>query len=327
MSLDEEVGRLMKSPLNLSTRVETSSPLGARAISDLCIGFIGAGRLAAALAVALTRVGVNVAAVASRNDGAARALATIAPECKVLDPQAVAETCNLVFVTTADEAIQRTVETLCWRPGMAVVHCSGATDMTVLAKAASDGAAVGGFHPMQSFTDPIAAAESLAGCTVSVEAEGDLLQTLGAIAAALGCAVNRLPANVRALYHAAAGYPSQYINVILFEAVKIWASWGATEAQALRALIPLVRGTLQSIEARGLAAGMPGPVSRGDAATVASHVSALEAQSSDARRLYVELCYRSLDLALKRPQGLDVDAADRVRKALAEGGLLAFTES
>ncbi|MGQ0652443.1 MAG: DUF2520 domain-containing protein, partial [Betaproteobacteria bacterium] len=44
---------------------------------------------------------------------------------------------------------------------------------------------------------------------------------LVALAERLGCRVNRLPPGARARYHAAAGYASQFINVLLREASKI----------------------------------------------------------------------------------------------------------
>lgn len=66
--------------------------------------------------------------------------------------------CDLVFVTTLDEAITEATESVPWRRGTAVVHCSGATEITTLARQARDGAEVGRFHPMQTFSsDPAAA--------------------------------------------------------------------------------------------------------------------------------------------------------------------------
>lgn len=286
-------------------------------LHGLRIGFIGSGRLATALAMALSRLPVHVAAVTGRNRDSATALSRTLPRCEVMNPQALVDHCDVVFVTTPDEAISPTVSALTWRSGKSVVHCSGATELSALDSARAEGARVGGFHPMQSFTDPAAAARSLPGCTISIEATGTLAQTLTALASALGCRVNVLPPGVRARYHAAAGFPSQFINVLLHEAAKIWASWGGSEEEALSAFIPMVRGTLMSIEARGLADGMPGPVSRGDAKTVAAHVDALRALDPEILDLYTKLCARSLDLAILRRDGLDADAQQRVRAALA----------
>lgn len=285
-------------------------------LAALRIGFIGAGRLGRALAWVCSRRGLKVIAAASLMQAEAQELAAKAEGCRVLDAQQVADTCDLIFVTTPDEVIRRTAESLRWRPGSSVVHCSGATEVSDLAKAALDGAAIGGFHPLQTFGDPEAAAQSLPGCTITVEASQPLDAVLVALAERLGCPVNRLPAGARPLYHAAAGYTSQHVNALLFEAAVMWQSWGATEGAAVQALLPLMRGTLASIAQAGLAAGMPGPVSRGDVASVRKHVDAIEALDPQRLVLYRELCERTVQLALAGKR-IDEATAARVRDVLA----------
>lgn len=283
------------------------------------IGFIGCGRLAKALAWHSARRGLRVAAAASRLRAEAEDLAQRVPGCAVLDAQEVANRCDLVFVTTPDEAIRAAAEAVRWRAGSHVVHCSGATEVSDLAKAAADGAHIGGFHPLQTFGDPEAAAQSLPGCTVTIEAAEPLDTLLVALAQQLGCAVNRLPPGARPLYHAAAGYTSQFVNALLLEAAAMWQSWGASEAAAVQALLPLVRGTVASIGQAGLAMGMPGPVSRGDVASVRKHVRALETFDPQRLPLYRELCERTVLLAL---DGCRIDAAtaERVRAVLRPAG-------
>lgn len=273
------------------------------------IGFIGAGRLASALAWCLDAKGADVHAAASRSAESAQSLAAGCRACAVTSPQYVADVCDLVFITTPDAVIASTVQGLRWRQGCSVVHCSGATDIDVLGKALAQGAEVGGFHPMQTFTDPAAAARTLPGCVVTIEAGEPLRQRLSRLAVALGCTVNHLPAGMRGRYHAASAYASQFINVLLAEGVQLWQSWGGTEQAALDALLPLLRGTATSIESSGLARGMPGPVSRGDTHTVESHVEALQALAPEMATLYRELCRRSVGLAQRAGRIDDAQAA------------------
>lgn len=285
-------------------------------LDALRIGFIGAGRLGRALAWHSARCGLRIGAVASLLRAEGEALAARAPGCRVLAAQEVVDTCDLIFVTTTDEAILPTANALQWRAGSYAVHCSGATEVSALAKAAADGAYIGGFHPLQTFGDPEAAAKSLPGCTITVEATQPLDSVLVALADRLGCVVNRLPPGARPLYHAAAGYTSQFVNALLQEAAAMWHSWGASEEAAVRALLPLVRGTVASIEQAGLAQGMPGPVSRGDVASITKHVRALEDFDPASVPLYRELCERTVLLALAG-QRIDTATADRVRTVLA----------
>jgi predicted short-subunit dehydrogenase-like oxidoreductase (DUF2520 family) len=288
-------------------------------LRSLRIGFIGAGRLGSALAWSLGDRGLTVAGVASLMDADARRLAAQIPACAVMSMQEVVDATNLVFVTTPDEAIGSTAAQIRWRPGVAAVHCSGVTEVAELASAARAGASIGGFHPMQTFGDPMAAVRSLPGCTITIEAEEPLLTTLNALAARLQCRVNRLPPGMRGRYHAAAGYTSQFINALFAEATRIWQSWGATEEEAVRALLPLAKGTLSSIESAGITRGMPGPVSRGDVGSIEKHVTALSTMPPDVMEFYRVVCDRTIDLGIRRG-AVDEEKARRLRSILSSSG-------
>ncbi|NYT36238.1 Rossmann-like and DUF2520 domain-containing protein [Allopusillimonas soli] len=300
--------------MDISLKQFTGSP---DAIARLKMGFIGAGRLATALAWMLDGRGCSVHAVASRSARNAEKLAGGVRDAAVLDAQGVADCCDLVFITTPDGAIAQTADALSWRPEMGVVHCSGATEVSVLAKAASEGALIGGFHPMQAFVDPRAAMRTLPGCVITIEARDPVLdELLGELAQVLDCTAYRLPHGARARYHAAAGYASQHVNVLFAQAVRIWQSWGGTEEDALRALLPLAYGTLASIETSGAAQGMPGPVSRGDAGTIRRHVQALSDLGDGTIDLYRCICLHGVEVALGAGK-IDEDAAARLREILS----------
>jgi predicted short-subunit dehydrogenase-like oxidoreductase (DUF2520 family) len=284
--------------------------------ATLRIGFIGAGRLGTALAWSFAQRGLRVVAVASMIPADAQRLAASIVGCAVRsDGQQVVDECDLVFVTTPDGAIADTTVQLRWRPGVAAVHCSGVTDVSALDHAARAGALTGGFHPMQTFGDPAAAVRSLPGCTITIEAPEPLNGVLVAIAERLECRVNRLPPGMRGRYHAAAGYTSQFINALFAEAAKIWQSWGATQDDAVRALLPLAKGTLASIESAGVAEGMPGPVSRGDVGSIEKHVAALTPLGPEVMEFYRVVCDRTIPLGQQRG-AIDAAAATRLREIL-----------
>lgn len=281
--------------------------------TSLRIGFIGAGRLGSALAWSIAQRGLRVVAVTTPLAADAQRFVAPLPDCAVLESaQAVVDRCDLVFVTTPDMAIAGAAAQARWREGSAAVHCSGVTDVSALDCAVRDGAQTGGFHPMQTFGDPAAAARSLPGCTITIEAPEPLNGVLVAIARRLECRVNRLPPGMRGRYHAAAGYTSQFINALFAEAAKIWESWGATEQDAVRALLPLARGTLESIASAGIAAGMPGPVSRGDVGSIEKHVATLTPLGDDVLEFYRVLCDRTIPLGMRRG-AIDDAQAQRLR--------------
>jgi len=285
-------------------------------VTALRIGFIGAGRLGQALAWSLAQAGLKVVAVSSTLEAHARALADPMEACVCMSPQAVADACDLVFVTTPDSVIGATCDALTWHAGQAVVHCSGVTEVGVLVHAFAQGASIGGFHPMQTFGDPHAAAQSLPGCTITVEAEQpELMHSLLSLVQRLHCVPNRLPAGMRGRYHAAAGYTSQFINALFGQAVRLWQTWGATEEEALRALLPLAQGTLSSIQTAGVARGMPGPVSRGDVSSIDKHLTAIAPMGPEMLDFYRTLCMTTVTLA-QQAGGVDEAKAQQFTNLL-----------
>ncbi len=290
-----------------------------RSIETVSIGFIGAGRLGKALAWSLATAGLAVRGVASSIEQEALDLASRIEACEVMPAQAVVDCCDLVFITTPDSVIAQAVAPLRFRAGMGVVHCSGATEVDALATAQAQGAAIGGFHPMQTFADPDAAVASLPGSTITIEAgDDDLDGLLVQLVERLDCHVNRLPPGMRGRYHAAAGFTTQFINALFYESARVWKTWGAGEADAMRAMLPMARGTLAAIESVGIARGMPGPVSRNDVVSVEKHVTALTDLGDDMTAFYRVLCGVTVRIA-HESGAVDADAASRFDAALARG--------
>ena len=283
--------------------VRSIMPFSARAR----LGFIGAGRLARCLAVGFARVGYPVPAVAARTSDSARRLAQVLPQCRaVADAQAVVDASEIVFVAVPDDSIGTIANTLRFdgaheRP-VALVHCSGATSVEVLAPARSQGASIGGFHPLYLFSGDEADVERIAGCSITIEAQDELAAVLTALARSLGCEVLTLPGEHRLLYHGAAHYAASFALAALAEATSVWQTLGFDEAQSLRALLPMLAGTVQAARAKGLPGALAGPVSRGDADVLERQLAAFEALGGDHAALYGLLTRRALSLARRRAQ-------------------------
>ncbi len=284
--------------------------------ADDSVGFIGMGRVGTALALALAGQGVRVKAIHSRDAGHARKAADALPDVAVhARAQSVVDTCALVFLTVSDDAIEPVCEALAWRAGQFAVHCSGATELTALRHARKAGAQTGGFHPLLAFGTPERALQCLPGCTIAIEAEPPLADTLHDFASYLDCRSLILPPGSRALYHASAHYAGAFLNALLGDAVAMWKSFGATEQQALQALIPLARGTLANALDGGLTASLPGVISRGDAGTLQKHLSALQAMPAPIEHLYRVLALRNVPVALARG-GIGAEQAEALTNLL-----------
>ena len=282
----------------------------------LRIGFIGAGRVAKGLAWGMAQSGQCVAAAASRRLGSAEQLAARIAGCRATaNAQELVDCCDLVFVTVPDDAIAAVAASLKWRKDVAVIHCSGATEVAALASAARAGAQIGGFHPLQLFADPEVALAGLPGCTIAIEAEVPLLSQLEQLAQGLRCRTIRLPPGCRARYHAAAHYAAGFVITLLNQAVELWQSFGIEREDTIRALLPLLRGTVASVERSGLAQGLAGTYSRGDIGTLEKHLAELARIGPDALHLYCELALRSIPLGLERG-GYDENRAEAMRVLL-----------
>ena len=229
--------------------------------------------------------------------------------------QHVVDESEVVFLTVPDDALPSVCRELEWQESKSAVHCSGAAELSVLAHAREEGAQVGGFHPLQMFADPEVAARGLKGCAIAVEAEEPLAGTLLGMVADLGARPLRVPPGARAAYHAAAHYAGPFVAALLAEATAIWGRLGIAENDALAALLPLVRGSLDAIGHSGPARAMAGSVARGDVETLRRHVQALEPAHRD---LYCRLALRTVPLALAAGK-LEPVLATRVREILESG--------
>jgi predicted short-subunit dehydrogenase-like oxidoreductase (DUF2520 family) len=272
------------------------------------LGFIGAGRLARCLALGFTRAGYPVTAVASRTPHSARQLAAQIDQCAAYDdPQRVVNAADIVFLTVPDDSIGTTANTLRFdcapqtAHGLrALVHCSGASPVELLAAAASQGASIGGFHPLYLFSGDLADIERIAGCSVTIEADGVLKEALTALALALRCHPLSIPPGGRMLYHGAAHYAASFALCSLAECVALWRRLGFAEDDALRALLPMLAGTIETAREKGLPNALAGPVSRGDTGVVRKQLALFEALGGDHAALYGLLTRRAVALARRR---------------------------
>lgn len=242
------------------------------------IGLIGPGRMGSALAESLCLNGQPIHAIAGRSDSCPKTRALAQRLNAVpMTVQALARDCSLIFIATPDDEIVPLTNAIEWSPGTAVVHLSGATDISALQAASNQQAHVGSFHPLQSISQPIGAATTFKGCTVTIEApEPTLRDRLAALALVLGSRVNVLPAHARMRYHAAANHASALLIALLADMVQLWESWGSSEEEMMKALLPLMQSTLMAAKENGVASALTGPLARGDIGTLSGHLKALK---------------------------------------------------
>ena len=282
------------------------------------IGFIGAGTVGTALAIRLSSRGYRVTAVASRTFASAERLAQAVKSCRALpDAQAVADAVDLVFITTPDGAIPQVATQVRWHAGQSVVHCSGADSTDTLQPAKDLGAQTGGFHPLQTFAGVKQAVDNLPGSTFAIEAEEPLLATLKELAEALDGHWIELKASDKVVYHAAAVLACNYLVTLVKLATDLWQTFDVDTPEATRALIPLLKGTLNNIENIGIPNCLTGPIARGDIGTIQKHLKALGATAPSLVSTYRELGLQTIPVALAKGK-IDQARAAEMRAVLGQ---------
>lgn len=267
----------------------------------LKLGFIGAGTVGTALAVRLSSQDYPVVAVSSRSQASARNLARVVSGCRPLARnQGVADTAELVFVTTPDDAIAPVVSQIQWHAGQSVVHCSGADSTDILEPARKSGARVGAFHPLQTFASIGQAIENMSGSTFALEAEAPLLNTLKDMATALDGRWVELKAGDKVVYHAAAVFACNYMVTLVKLATDLWQTFAIPPQQATQALLPLLRGTINNIDTMGIPQCLTGPIARGDTGTIKKHINALQEIAPAVVSAYRQLGLQTIPIAVAK---------------------------
>lgn len=282
------------------------------------LAFIGAGRVAAVLAVALARAGWQVAAVASRDEGRRTRFAELVPGVRAFaEPHAVLDEAELIFLTVPDDVVADLAATLKLYSGQALVHTSGALPAAVLDPARAAGTSVASFHPLVAFADFAGGLAALAGATVALEGDESLLPVLAEMAESVGARPVLLASQGKAAYHAAAMLAAGGLVGLLDAVVEVAAGAGLDERAALDVYLPLSRQTLDNAAQLGVQPALTGPFVRGDVATVRGHLEALGRLSPAALPLYLAVARRELSIAERRSE-LNEETAARLRRLLDE---------
>lgn len=255
------------------------------------VAVVGRGRVGRSIARALARLGVGVVT----SPGASPEVAGAAT----------------VLVTVPDRAIGEVARHLASRHSfgrdVVVLHTSGLLTAGALEALRPSGAALGSLHPLMTFRDPAGDPALLVGAPAIVEGDAMAVARARELAARLGMTpVVEVAAAAKPRYHAAAVFASNYLVVLAGIAERLAGSVGVAPVRGL--FIPLMERTLHELREGSPAAALTGPVARGDAATIAGHLRALDGEVGE---LYRRLAREALSLA-----SLGADDAAAVREAL-----------
>ena len=288
------------------------------------VGVIGAGRLGSSLAQAMAAAGYPVTAASTRRPEHARWLADRMPGATVTkSAQDVADTADAVFICVDDGSIATVCDSLRWRHGQSVIHCSGAQPLSVMGTADAQGAVIGGFHPLQTFPGPDMA-RRFSGIAFGVESRSPgLSDWMKRLAHDLGGETIEISEEARATYHASAVMACGLLAGLVGLSADMWRSLGVDRRRAVELLTPLVSSTVEGIGERGIPAAITGPYVRGDVETVQMHIDSTRRASTETGRAYAALALAALPYAAEQG-GLGESARSQIesflKQAVGEAG-------
>ncbi len=240
---------------------------------DSPVAILGAGRLGRALARALGARGAEVTLLRGREEG------RVPPV-------------RLLVLAVSDDALRAVAARIAGSlRGAAPValHLAGALDSSVLSPLRAAGCAAGSCHPLQTFPDAESSPEAFQDVTFGVEGDARAVEAAEALVRRLGARSVIVAPGKKTLWHLAAVLAGNGAVALVGAAVDAMRGAGLTERQALDALAPLARRSLEGALLRGPAAALSGPVARGDEETLAAHRGALDAWDPARRALYEAL--------------------------------------
>jgi predicted short-subunit dehydrogenase-like oxidoreductase (DUF2520 family) len=224
------------------------------------------------------------------------------------------------MIATRDDAIVPSCVTLAASgkvtPDDVVFHVSGATPSSDLKAVKEKGALVASVHPIKTFADAGQAVETFAGTYCSAEGDAEALKVLRPAFERVGAKVFDIEPGMKPIYHAGGVFACNYLAALIEAALRAHEKAGIPRDASLAALEPLVRETVDAIFERGPARALTGPISRGDAATVARQFAKVRQWNRELGDLYRSLGLLAVDLA-EADRRLDARRAADLRAALA----------
>jgi len=272
------------------------------------VSIVGAGRVGRALGRRLHELGWRVGGVTGRSISTARAAVRAigaGQPSGALTRQILNST--VVLITTPDGAIEGVSKDLAqlggneWA-GKVALHTSGALDSSVLQSLADLGAATGSMHPMQTFSSQNV--PDLAKCIFGIEGSAAALRVARKMIHQMDGVAVRLSGVNKAAYHAAGSFACAYVLALMETATRLLMTQGFKRRQAMRALLPLTRQTLDNFESVGPLAAWTGPMARGDFATIERHVKALGDFEPEFLEAYKTLSRLKATVLAAQPGGL-----------------------
>lgn len=289
----------------------------------LTVGIVSAGRVGTAIGAALERAGHIVAACSAVSEESQHRARTRLPESEILPVADVVARSELLILAVPDDELGAIVRGLATTNAVArgtlVAHTSGANGIGILEPLTAQGIVPLAIHPAMTFTGHDEDTARLASACFGITAADDIGYAVAqSLVLEIGGEPVRVCEEMRPLYHAALAHGSNHLVTLVVDAVA--ALRAALAGQELlgqqlvvdepnglaeRVLQPLLSAALDNALRRGPAA-LTGPVARGDAGAVATHLRVLEDLDPRIAAGYRALSLRSAQRMGSKPELMEI---------------------
>jgi predicted short-subunit dehydrogenase-like oxidoreductase (DUF2520 family) len=196
---------------------------------------------------------------------------------------AAAEGVDAVLIAVTDRRVAAVASAIEPSVEAAVLHCSGSLGLDVLSGGGHRRR--GSIHPLATLPEPgLGSLRLLQGTYYAVSGDRVAFE----LASLLGGTLISVAEERRALYHAAACVASNHIVALLGQVERLAAEAGVP----FEAFLPLAAGALDDVALLGTTAALTGPAARGDRATIATHLAAIDRSERAAYEALMQLAGR-----------------------------------
>ena len=300
----------------------------------LDIGIIGMGHVGPVLGSALRAVGHKLVGVSASSEESKERADALLPGIPVLPVEEIVHSCEMVLLTVPDDQLAGLVSGLgelgAWKASQLVVHTSGAHGIEVLDPATRAGAIPLAIHPAMTFTGTSVDIPRLIGTPFAVTAPAIALPIAQALVVEMGGEPFEVAEEDRGVYHAALNHGANFLAAVVTQAKQVLTTVGIEDPGTF--LRPLCEAALDRALRAG-ERGISGPIPRGDAGTIHTHLRVLEAKAleedlegegqwgqrlREAGKTYASMTLHTVDL-LEFEGRISAHVAQEIRQAVRYG--------
>jgi predicted short-subunit dehydrogenase-like oxidoreductase (DUF2520 family) len=273
---------------------------------NLPITIIGAGAVGSALALALHKRKFTLRLVVSHKEESARRLGRkVHAFYGTQRSMPGFEPGGIFFLAVPDDEIEGVARWVAHTgtdfTRSIVFHCSGALSSDLLSPLRRKGAAVGSFHPLQSFPGTKADPQALEKIWIGIEGDRKAKEFGRYLARELRSRSIILSPQQKTLYHLAAVFSSNFLVTILSVVEELGGELGLSRNRVMSMVEPILLRSFMNAKLNSAATALTGPIARGDLRTVRKHRSALRAGGMKRiAALYTALARETAVLASKK---------------------------